>query len=156
MNRLRWFVILIALGLSACASLPLKQRAVVSLQASETALEASHNAERTLCSPTADPTKAITHCDGSTAAVIGLTDAVHQDLARKFAAAFDVQIVAATAVQTWRAGEPPPKSVADYHRDLTDLLAVIKTSVPKSGTVVDKAQESLDKAAAVAAIFGVQ
>lgn len=142
--------------LSACASLPVKQQAVVSLQASETALEAAHDAERLLCSPTADQTAPIRHCDGAQAIAIGLTDARHQAIARVFAIAFDTQIKAATALKAWRAGDPAPSSVADYQRDLTDVLTLIQQLVPQAVGVATQAQDAVNKAAAVAAILGVK
>ncbi len=153
--------VLLALALvgsftAGCASLPVKQRAVVSLQASETALEAAHDAERLLCSPTADQTKAITHCDGAQAAAIGLTDDVHRRLARLFSIAFDAQEKAALVLKTWRAGDPAPASFADYRRVASEILGLVGEIVPKEQDAVAKAQQAVDEAAKVAAVMGVR
>lgn len=150
----RYCFVLIAALTIGCASLPLKQRAVVSLQASETALEAAHDAERLLCSPTADQTKAITRCDGARAAAIGLTDAKHQALARAFSIAFDMEIRAANALIAWHAGEPPPSSLADYQTTLKEILAVIGTTIPSTETTVEKIQQAIDEAVKIAALLG--
>ncbi len=126
----RLIVFVVALSLSGCASLPLKQQAVVSLQASETALESSHDAERALCSPTANPTTAITHCDGAAAATIGLTDARHQALARLYSKAFAIEDQAQAALKAWRAGDPKPSSLAEYEGIVNDLIALIVQFIP--------------------------
>jgi hypothetical protein len=142
--------------LSACASLPLKQKAVVGLQASEMALEASHDAERALCSPAADKTQPITHCDGAGAAAVGLTDALHRQLATQFAIAFDVEIKAANALKAWRSGDPPPSDLADYKLAVDEILKLIAQTFPKTEPTVVKAQAAVDEAAKVAALVGVK
>ncbi len=150
-------IVLVALLLAvSCASLPLKQRAVVSLSASETALEASHDAERLLCSPTANQAQPITHCDGAQAATIGLTDAKHQQLARLYSTAFAAEIVAATALKAWQAGDPPPVTIGDYRKDLDAILVLIGTTIPASQPTVTKIQAAADAAASVAILIGVK
>jgi len=141
---------------TACASLSLKQNAVVSLQASETALEAAHDAERLLCSPTADQAQAITHCDGAGAQALGLTDAKHQQLARLFSTAFGAEALAANALTVWRAGDPPPSNVADYQKDLDDILALVEQTFPSTHVTVTKTQAAVDEAAKIAVILGVK
>jgi hypothetical protein len=157
MKRIYLSGLLVALVLAvSCASLPLKQKAVVSLAASETALEAAHDTERALCAPTADQTKAITHCDGAQAATLQLTDARHVAIAAVFSKAFDTEIKAAEALKVWRAGEPAPVGVAAYQKDLADLLALVAQTIPKSKDVVSKIQLALDQAAATALLLGVK
>ena len=143
-------------AVNGCASLPLKQKAVVSLQASETALEAAHDAERALCSPTADQTKAITHCDGTQAVAIGLTDARHHDLAVLFVKAFGIEIDAATALKAWKAGDPAPSSVAEYQQVIDQILALVKQIVPATDAIATKVQQAVDQAAIIAGIVGVK
>lgn len=152
MKSLR-FVVLAAL-VSACASLPVKQKAVVSLQASEMALEASHDAERALCSPNADKTKPIQHCDGSIALKIGLTDAKHKEIAGLYVTAFDAQLKAATALKAWRAGDPYPTTVAEYQHGASDILILVAQVFPKSQATVTKAQQAVNEAAKIAALLG--
>jgi len=155
MRRILFVVALLTL-VTACASLPAKQNATISLQASEVALESAHDAERLLCSPTADPSAAITHCDGSGAAALGLTDAKHQQLARLFSTAFGAEIAAANALTIWRAGDPPPSTVAEYQRDLDDILAAVKLTFPSTQVAVTKTQTAVDEAAKIAVILGVK
>lgn len=143
-------------AMTGCASLPQKQRAVMSLAASEAALAASHDAERLLCSPTANQTTAITHCEGAQASAIGLTDERHRQLARLFATAFDAEVKAATALKLWRAGDPAPSSVADYQRDVQGILSAVLVLAPRTERVVSKAQEAVDQVAAVAALIRVR
>ncbi len=154
-NALRHYVFVLMLGVTACASLPLKQKAVVSLQASETALEASHDAERLLCSPTSNQALPIKTCDGPTAASIGLTTAKHQELARIFSKAFDTEIKAATVLKAWRAGDPPPASVTEYQRDVNAVLILVSHMIPNAHSVISKAQQAVDTAAAVVTLIGV-
>ena len=141
---------------AGCASLPLKQKAVVGLAASETALEAAHDAERALCSPTADQAKAITHCDGAQAATLQLTDARHVAIAKVFSQAFSTEVRAAEALKVWRAGEPAPAGVAEYQKDLTDLLALVAQTIPTSKDVVSQIQQALDEAVKTALLLGVK
>jgi hypothetical protein len=149
-------VLVVALVVTAaCASLPAKQRAVVGLQASETALEAAHDAERALCAPSANQSQPIVQCDGAQAAAIGLTDARHQQLARVFATAFASEAHAATALKAWQAGDPAPVTVADYHKDVTAVLALVANLIPSAQSVVTKVQTAVDEAAAIAKLVGV-
>lgn len=153
MKKFVWLGALVAFVFTiGCASLPVKQRAVASLAASETALEAAHDAERALCSPTAAPNAVIRHCDGAA----GLPDAAHQKAAVLFSKAFATEVTAATALKVWRAGDPVPSTVAEYQRDLSDLLAIIAATVPKSQSIVAKIQTAVDEAAKIAVIVGVK
>lgn len=133
------FVIVLALA-TACASLPAKQRAVVGLQASETALEAAHDAERALCAPTADQTKAITHCDGPQAASLRLTDARHHDLADLFSRAFAAEQVAAKALLAWKAGDPVPTDIAGYQAIVNEIVQTVVTLLPQATAVISHAK----------------
>ena len=141
---------------SACASLPAKQTAVVTLQASETALEAAHNSERALCNPAADKTKAVTHCEGPAAAQLGLTDDRHVQLAKAFSKAFDTEIKAATVLKALPANGTAPASLAEYQADLNAILALVSGIFPSTSETVAKVQEAINEAAKVAAILGVK
>lgn len=153
-----WLILVLAgaVAVSACASLPLKQQAVVTLAASESALEAAHDFERSLCSPTADKTKAITHCDGAGAASLGLTDAKHQQLARLFSSAFGDEQKASAALKAWQAGAPAPSDLAGYQQDIQTILALVGQTFPQTHDIVVKAQEAVDDAAKVATTLGVK
>jgi hypothetical protein len=156
MKRLLSLVLCVSL-VSACASLPLKQKAVTSLQASEVALEAAHDLERGLCfiSPA---TESGGHCTSPVAASVGLTDERHQQLAALFAKAFEVEIKAATVLQAWQSGDPAPASIAEYQADITAILNVARQLLASTNAqhVIDKAQQAVDAAAVVAAVLGVK
>jgi hypothetical protein len=149
-------IVLLTLTVGACASLSKKQTAVVSLQASETALEASHDAERLLCNPTADQKAAITHCEGSSAESIGLTDARHQAIAKAYSIAFASEIKAASALQAWKAGDPAPSNLAEYQVDLNAILDLVGSTIPQTQTTVVKIKEAITAAASIASIAGVK
>jgi len=137
---MRLILVLALVVSTACASLPAKQRAVVSLQASELALEAAHDAERAAF---------LSH-------VPGLTVSVHQRIAGAFVVAFDAQITAATALKAWRAGEPAPVSVAEYRHDLTDIMTLVSQVLPSTHATVTHAQQAIEEATKVAALIGGQ
>lgn len=141
----------------ACANLPLKQRAVVSLAASEMALETAHNTERSICSPTSDQSKAITHCDGPQAATFGLTDARHKDLALAFSRAFAAESLAAMTLQRWKAGDPAPTTLVEYQRLVNDILNTILAILPQAKDLTAQTQKaSVAVADAVKATGGAQ
>jgi len=149
-------VLTLALFSGACASLPAKQKAVVSLQASELALEGAHETERNLCSPTADKTQPITHCEGVTAATLQLTDARHQQLATLFSRAFEAEGKAAQALKAWQAGEPAPASLAEYRKVIQDTLDAVLAGLPNAATLIAKIKAAVDSAAQTAALVGVK
>lgn len=153
----RLFVVaLLAFVVTGCASLSKKQTAVVSLQASETALEASHDAERLLCNPTADQKAAITHCEGSSATAVGLTDARHQAIAKAYSVAFASEIKAASVLKAWKAGDPAPSNLAEYQVDLNAILDLVGANIPQTQTTVVKIKEAITAAASVASLVGVK
>lgn len=151
------FILALALLAGAC-SLPLKQKAVLSLQASETALEGAHDAERGICFA-APATEAGTHCTSPLAAAVGLTDERHQRAAVLFSDAFGYEIQAAAVLQAWRAGDPPPASFADYQRATAQILALAQQLIPadqaQAKNFVAKIQAAVDAAAQVGAVIGV-
>jgi hypothetical protein len=149
-------ILALAIFSGGCASLPAKQKAVVGLQTSELALEGAHDTERNLCSPTADKTQPITHCDGVAAATLQLTDARHQQLATLFSNAFDAQGRAAVALQAWQAGEPAPASLAEYRKVIQDTLDAVLAGLPNAATLIAKIKAAVDSAAQTAALVGVK
>lgn len=149
-------ILIIALVVSsACASLPLKQKAVVGLQASETALEGAHDLERSLCfvSPS---TESGGHCTNPQAATVKLTDATHQKLASVFAQAFAAEIKGATALKAWQAGAPAPADVASYQADIQQILVTAKTLDPAANALITQIQSAVDAGAAVLVSLGVK
>lgn len=139
----------------SCASLPLKQKAVIGLQSSETALEGAHNIERSICF-VAPATESGGHCTNPQAAAMKLTDATHQKLASIFAKAFAAEIKGAIALKGWKAGDPPPSDVLSYHQDITEALAVAKTLDPAAADIIAKIQAAVDSGAAVLLALGVK
>jgi hypothetical protein len=144
-------------GSLACASVPVKQQAVMSLQASETALETAHDMERSLCFTT-PPIETGGHCTNPLAPQLGLTDTVHQQLAKLFSRAFEYEGKAALVLQTWRAGDPVPTSVSGYQKDITDILALANTLLPGPQTqaFLAKTKEAVDAGAKIAVAVGVK
>jgi hypothetical protein len=148
-------LVLVLVLVSACASLPLKQQAVVSLQASETALEGAHDIERSLCfvSPS---TEQGGHCTNPQAATVKLTDATHQKLAGIFAQAFAAEIKGAMALQALQAGQPAPADVASYQADIQAILVEAKTLDPAASSFIGQIQSAVDSGAAVLVALGVK
>jgi hypothetical protein len=144
------------LTLDACASTSAKQKVVVGLQASESALEASHTAERLLCAPTADQTKAIQVCDGPNAKTLGLTSEVHLKAAAMYSVAFDYQGKAAMAVKLWRSGDPAPSDLASYQAALNDLLTALGTVLPAQQPTISQLKTAISQAAEIAKTVGVK
>lgn len=151
MNRMnRWrraIAIGAVVGLAACASVPVKEKATLTLQASEVALANAQDAERSLCDASATAAVAVTHCTNPAAAAVGLTDAKHQEAARAFAKAFTAQAQSATALLAWRAGEPAPMTLTEYASDARDVLAVVRTLTGNNATaktIADQIQAVLD------------
>ena len=125
-------LVALALSLTACASVPLKQRATLSVQSVEIGLGAIQDAERQLCDPVAAavrPPVPIPRCQGPVAASIGLTTARHQAFARRLVTAFDLQLKTATALLAWRAGDPAPASLDELRTVLNEILNFIRELV---------------------------
>lgn len=139
----------------SCASIPVKQRAVTTLQANETALGQAQDIERRLCDPAKaaiTPLVPITACTGPTATSIGLTDARHQQFARALSTAFDLQIKAAAALQAWKAGDPAPATLLELKTDIDATLVVVRQLTTGANENVQillgKIQAALDSVAA--------
>jgi hypothetical protein len=141
----------------ASAGLNLKQNAVAALQISETALAGAQDLERSLCF-TAPATESGPTCTSPTAAMAGLTSARHVQLALLFGKAFKSEIDAATALQTWKSGDPAPSTVAQYQADITATLDAAHMLLPGTLTqpLVDKIQAAVNAAATVATAVGVK
>lgn len=152
----RFILIGLLVASAGCASLPVKQQATEKLVATERLLATAQDTERALCSPTADKSKPITHCDGSVAATVGLTDARHQATASAFAIAFTAQVKAATALRAWKAGDPPPTDVATLSADITAALTLAKqlSGSPDVQKIATTLQQAIDTVTAVLSSLG--
>lgn len=140
----------------ACASTPIKQKATLGLQASETALEAGHNIERSLCfiNPGLESG---THCTNAVAAQAKLDDVTHVKIAAFFEAAFTVQKKATIALSAWKAGDPVPATVLEYQTDINKILAVAQNLLPPgASSLLDKVQTAVNEAATIVALLGVK
>lgn len=153
--KLRLSALFVALSLTACASLPLKQKAVIGLQASETALEGAHDIERSLCfvSPS---TEQGGHCTNPQAATVKLSDATHQKLAGLFSQAFAAEIKAALILKAWKAGDPAPSDVMSYDADIQLILTTAKALDPSAVSLIAQIQAAVDSSAAVLVALGVK
>lgn len=84
-------------------------------------------------------------------AVKALTVDVHKSIEGKLGVAFRDHAKASRALRAWRAGDPKPASVADYQRDLNDILGVVTTTFPSTDKIVTYIKFAIDSAADVAA-----
>lgn len=127
-------VVLLAAVLGAsisCASMPAKQRAVVSLQSVESALGAAQDFERAnyvalgenvpasaalrkLCPPSALP------------AQLPANATVHQVVSCLFVQAFNSQMASAQALQTWSAGTAPPTFLGELRGEVDAIFGIVK------------------------------
>lgn len=143
----------------SCASVGvnLKQKAVLSLQISEQALESAQDIERSLCFTT-PATQSGTMCTNPQATTVGLTNARHVQMSQFFVKAFTDQIAAAQALTLWKSGDPAPTTVSQYQADINATLVVAQMLLPGVLTkpLVDKVQAALAGAASVAVAVGAK
>lgn len=158
-------LILLLVFATGCASLPVKQKAVQGLQASEVALESAQSIERSLCF-NVPSTEHGNHCTNPVAVTVKLCTAAeatgttpcsqHQKLAQYFADAFDIEVKASTALKTWQAGEPVPTDVAGYQTDINAILALAQNLDPGAASFVAQAQLAVNSVAATLTALGVK
>lgn len=138
MRTKRFALIALAIAISACASLPIKQRVSQTHQAAHQALVLVDDAERTLCQPAP---AAPNTCSNPAAATIGLTDAKHQALSRQLAEAYAVDAKVGAAVIAWRAGDPVPSDLQTLLTYATQILSTANTLTDQP--LIDRAQTYL-------------
>ena len=98
---------------AGCGAVPLKQKAVLTVQTAETALGAAQDTERSL------------YLQGTLPA---LTPERHKDISQAFSKAFQAQIDVTTALKAWRSEDPVPTSVTEilgYAQETWDVVAAI-------------------------------
>ncbi len=126
-----WLSLVLALTVSACASVPAKQKAVTSLASVQTSLEVTQDAERRVCNQAsfdADALKPITECTGPLSVALGLTTAKHQAFAAGMAKAYGLQVRAAIALRAWSPGTPAPVELSSLQtaaQSLVDFLRAL-------------------------------
>lgn len=146
-------VVALAGSLSACRSMPPKKQAAAKITDVAQWLGGARDAERALCSPTADKTKPVTHCEGAAATKAGLTDARQTEAEKAFALASDALGKSTAAIATWEKGTPPPPVLHDLTVGLEGALLVVQSLNNDSSIAV--IAESLQRAkVAVASIQG--
>ena len=91
---------------AACASLPLKQRATLGVQAAHTAVAAAQDGERALYE----------------AKLAGVTPQRHEQFSNFFARYFGAEEKVAGALIAWRAGDPVPSGLEEALRVLNETL----------------------------------
>lgn len=146
----------LALGLTACQSIPAKQKAVTSLSQVQNTLEVLQDAERRLCNPIsfdADATKPILECVGPLAQTAQLTTAKHQTFAAGMAKAYNLQKRAAIALQAWNPGTPAPAELPGLQSQAQTLIDFLKALAigADQKQLVAVAQTLLDEVAKVIA-----
>jgi hypothetical protein len=128
-------VFLFVLLTSGCASLPVKERAVQTLNATQTTLANVQDTERRLCNANAyaaAPSAPIKACAGPLADATMLTTERHQRIAAALSKAFDAQIKASVVLRAWKAGDPPPATLPDILDALEAVAGVVKELAPNS------------------------
>ena len=148
---------LLAGSLAACASLPAKKGAANTLTETERLLGAARDAERTLCSSTADKTKPVTRCDGAAAPAAGLTEVRQQEAEKAFAAAFDAYAKASAAMEAWNRGDPPPAALHELGVTVEAALLVFHglNNNPAVTIIADSLQQAIDNVASIQAALTV-
>jgi len=121
-----------------CAKLNYKQTATNALQATHLALSSAQDVERQAYAAKAFP---------------GLTDEKHREIAGFFAKAFDAEIKTADALIAWRAGDPPPASVAELQAVTHQTLEAAKAIVPAQAELISKIQVVVEQVAKVVLAF---
>jgi hypothetical protein len=146
-------VTLVAGSIAACASMPPKKQIVTKLAETAQLLGVARDAERSLCSATADKTQSVTHCDGNLAAAAGLTDDRHHRVERAVAAALDASSKATAAVESWKSGDPAPTALHDLI--VAAQAALVETQAlsdnPSVTTISSSLQQAIDTAASIQA-----
>ena len=121
--------------LNACASVPLKERAVSTYQASASILQNVQTAERAICNPTITAPAPITACVGAAAEAAGLTTERHRTFAVALSKAAGLGIPAGDALKAWQAGQPVPKSFDDYVAAVKAILTEAAALTPAQAGV---------------------
>jgi hypothetical protein len=122
-------VFLFVILASGCASLPVKERAVQTLNATQNTLGQIQDTERRLCNAAeyaVSPSTPIKACAGPLADATMLTTERHQRIAAALSKAFDAQIKAAVVLRAWRAGDPVPSTLPDILDALASVAAVVE------------------------------
>src|SRR5688500_11282862 len=117
---------LLSLGISACASMGAKDRAIYTHQSTQTHLEVVQDTERRLCNPAAfeaDPSAPILECTGPVAAGIGLTTEKHRAFAGHMRNAYAAQIRLGSILMLWKPGAPVPVELTTLESQVTSALA---------------------------------
>jgi hypothetical protein len=146
MTRICRIVVLIAFLLApvglvltaACATLPVKERAVRTLDGTERLLAQVQDTERRICNDAAfqkAPAEPILVCAGPLSDATQLTTARHQRIAAALSRAFDAQIKAAVVLRAWRAGDPPPATLPDIMKAIEEIAAIVNELSPNSQVV---------------------
>lgn len=151
-------VAVLTAGLAGCASLPAKQRAVLSLQATQTHLELVQDLERRLCNAQSfdvDPTRPITECAGPVATALQLTTERHRVFAGHMATAYAAQRRLGAALLLWQPGSPVPAEVSTVEAQVRAALAVARSLVEEDERrdLIDAGEALLDEVLAVVDIL---
>lgn len=123
---------------AACASVSVKERAVIDLQGLHQVLAAAQDTEISL------------YTSGT---VPALTEAKHRQFHTALSKAFAAEITLATALRTWRAGDPAPASSSEVVALARETLTVVADLAPQASALVAAVQSWLDTAVAVQAMF---
>ncbi len=122
----------LTVGPVGCASIPAREKAVVSLQAVQVALGKVQDAEREICNTslyrsldvTEQWTVAIPVCAGPNAEAAKLTTEKHKEISSVLAKAFALNQRAANALLVWKPGSPEPVEVTQLMGQAKSFLSI--------------------------------
>lgn len=118
-------LVAVAIGFSACASLPAKTQVFNVHQGVHTALVAVDQTEAAVCQPDAvNPNT----CDSKL-----ISDAVHQAISAKIADAYRLDAKVSQAIQDWKPGDPVPAQIPALLADAQAIVASLGQAVGSSG-----------------------
>jgi hypothetical protein len=85
--------------------------------------------------------------------VAQLTPERHRNIEGLLGTAFRDHAKATRAVQVWRAGDPVPTSIAEFQRDVDDVLKLVKDTFPQSSSLVSLIQQVVNEATKISSMF---
>jgi hypothetical protein len=139
---------------AGCASLPLKDQAVSTYQASASILQNVQQAERAICNPTIAAPAPSTPGAGAAAEAAQLTTERHRAFVTALSKAAGLGVTAGDALKAWKAGDPVPKSFEDYVAAVKAVLTEASALAPAQAgvqKVTSQLQQMIDDLAKVRA-----
>lgn len=154
-------IVLASLSMTACASMPAKQKAAISLQAIETGLGSAQDFERANYTAMGETVVASAslrkYCPASALGQsLPANATVHQVVSCLFVQAFASQAASSKALQTWQAGTAPPTVLGELRGEVDTLFAVVKgfSANTNQQQLLTLAQNTVDSVLSVVNLMG--